>query len=679
MRCDRCGLEIREGRGCPSCGTSGADTPRSPEETLTLTALPRGAGSPAREGAPLAQGTVLGGRYRILSLIGRGGMGEIYRAFDLKLDQDVALKFLPEALERDERALSRLLGEVRNARQVSHPNVCRVYDVAEAEGRHFLTMEHVRGDDLASILQSRERLPAETALSIARQLCAGLAAAHDRGVLHRDLKPSNILIDERGVARIADFGLAEASAVPEGARAAEGTPSYMAPEQLAGKEVTQRSDLYALGLVLYELFTGRSAHGGGSRVDLLRLRESPPPPLSTLAPDIDPGVERAVRRCLESAPARRPSSARSVAAALPGRDSLGPALEAAQLRADRIAAFRAEMADLRAAGILRLEEADLAALEKHHEAILRDLVRTFDVDLSERGKVLSLGMRLLSLIGAVALSASVFYFFYRIWGVIPLPAQIAALAAAPATALLATALLAPRERSAYFTSMAAMIALAGVALDSTVLSASLSIPFSHWQLLGWGFFALVLAYGYGLRLLLFMALITLALFTGGSIATATGIPWVFCLDRGECLMPAGALLLLLPGLVGHRRFPGFVSLYRILGLLLLFFPIIVLANEGDLSFLPVPVSTVRLVYQLLGFAGGAAAIALGLARREKELAYGGSAAFVVLLFSKFFSWWWEWMPKYLFFLIMGLAAVAVLLILKRLRGAMTAMATGALP
>src|SRR5438034_1024245 len=188
-------------------------------------------------------------------------MGEVYRADDLILDHPVALKFLPEhepnaADARDAAArLAQFHNELRLARQVSHKNVCRLYDLGEADGRRFLTMEYVDGEDLASLVRRIGRLPADKALDIARQLCAGLAAAHERGVLHRDLKPANIMLDGDGHVRITDFGLA----VTAGDSTAEhaGTPQYMAPEQLQGQPASVRSDLYALGLVLYEIFAGK--------------------------------------------------------------------------------------------------------------------------------------------------------------------------------------------------------------------------------------------------------------------------------------------------------------------------------------------------------------------------------------------------------------------------------------
>jgi serine/threonine-protein kinase len=274
---------------------------------------------------------MVGGRYRIAGLIGRGGMGEIYRADDLRLGQPVALKFLPEILANNPGGLMRLLDEVRTARQVSHPNVCRVHDLNEADGRHFVVMEFVDGEDLASLLRRIGRVPQDKAIEIARQICAGLQAAHDRGVLHRDLKPANIMIDGRGRVRLTDFGLAGVAGAIRQADIRAGTPAYMAPEQLAGKEVTFKSDLYALGVVLYEMFTGKRAWKDGSPDDITRQRSgSTPVRPSAITADLDPAVERAILRCLQPAPTDRPVSALAVAAALPGGDPLAAALAAGE-------------------------------------------------------------------------------------------------------------------------------------------------------------------------------------------------------------------------------------------------------------------------------------------------------------------------------------------------------------
>ncbi len=176
-----------------------------------------------------------------MAQVGKGGMGEVYRADDLELGQTVAIKFLPEVLAKDSPGLARFLGEVRIARQVSHPNVCRVFDVGDAHGLLFLTMEYVDGENLASLLRRIGRLPPDKAIEIGRQLCAGLAAAHEHGVIHHDLKPANVMLDGRGKVRITDFGLAGVAEEIHGAGVRTGTPAYMAPEQLAGKEVTPRS------------------------------------------------------------------------------------------------------------------------------------------------------------------------------------------------------------------------------------------------------------------------------------------------------------------------------------------------------------------------------------------------------------------------------------------------------
>jgi len=297
--------------------------------------------------ARFTPGTMLSDRYRIAGLIGRGGMGEVYRADDLKLRQPVALKFLPEALSGDPRKLERFLHEVRVARQVSHPNVCRVYDIGDADGQHFISMEYVDGEDLAAVLRRMGRPSPEKSLQIARQLCAGLAAAHDKGVLHRDLKPHNIMIDGEGRVRITDFGLAGFAEDFTGKEVLAGTPAYMAPEQLAGRSVSVKSDIFSLGLVLAELFTGKRVFDGANKDQILRSRSSAPTSLSTLTEGVDPAVERVILRCLESDPASRPSSALAVAAALPGADPLAAALAAGETPSPEMVAAAGDVGGVR--------------------------------------------------------------------------------------------------------------------------------------------------------------------------------------------------------------------------------------------------------------------------------------------------------------------------------------------
>ncbi len=278
-----------------------------------------------------APGTLLAGRYRIIGLLGVGGMGEVYRATDLTLGQSVALKFLPETATVNETLIERFHSEVRVARQVSHANVCRVYDIGQAEGMPFISMEYVDGEDLASLLHRIGRLPSERAMGVARKICAGVAAAHGKGVIHRDLKPQNIMMDKRGEIVIMDFGLAAIADQLSGREARNGTPAYMAPEQLKGSEVTAKSDIYAVGLVLYELFTGRRAYEGNTLQKLLEQQESGHlTSMSSIATDIDPAVEKVIRRCLNADPAKRPVGALSISAALPGGDPLAAALAAGE-------------------------------------------------------------------------------------------------------------------------------------------------------------------------------------------------------------------------------------------------------------------------------------------------------------------------------------------------------------
>ena len=313
-------------------------TPRKAPPVATSSRSPRSTRGPdpltssdSIGGGRFTPGQILAERYRIVALAGRGGMGEVFRAEDLTLGQIVAMKFLPERLTQDATALSRFHAEVRNARQVSHPNVCRVFDIGETDGNLFLTMEYVDGEDLASVVRRIGRLSPDKATDIARQVCAGLAAAHERGVIHRDLKPANVMLDAAGKIRITDFGLAGLAASMQGEDARAGTPAYMAPEQLAGKEVTTKSDIYSLGLILYEILTGKRAFEASTLQELVRLRESgtitnP----STLVRDLDPLIERVILRCLEADPDKRPTSALQVAAALPGGDPLAAALAAGE-------------------------------------------------------------------------------------------------------------------------------------------------------------------------------------------------------------------------------------------------------------------------------------------------------------------------------------------------------------
>jgi serine/threonine protein kinase len=370
--CATCGSALPStGRFCSSCGApapssdqtttidlGGANlptidfappTPRRPPSSGTSSRTsrpPSSADYRSNEGRFLP-GRLLASRYRIVALLGKGGMGEVYRADDLTLGQAVALKFLPDEAARDEGLQERFRNEVRIARRVSHPNVCRVYDVGDVDGHTFFTMEYVDGEDLASLLRRIGRLPGDKALDIARQLCAGLAAAHGKGVLHRDLKPANIMLDGRGQVVITDFGLAGVADDIRGNEIRSGTPAYMAPEQLAGKEVSTRSDIYALGLVLYEVFTGKRAFADKLVGVAAGSGDRTPSRPSSVVKDLDPIVEKVILRCLEVEPGARPATALAVAAAMPGGDPLAAALAAGETPSPQLVAASGETEGLR--------------------------------------------------------------------------------------------------------------------------------------------------------------------------------------------------------------------------------------------------------------------------------------------------------------------------------------------
>jgi hypothetical protein len=393
MKCPACTQEVTDDApSCPSCGAAVeetyaptrklSDAPAPERLSGVHVSRPPHSSAPSRgsvhtsrapqsftsldsvEQARFIAGTMLGERYRIVGLLGRGGMGEVYKAEDLKLSQMVALKFLPESLSADGAALARFHREVRVARQIAHRNVCRVYDIGEVEGLHFLSMEHVKGEELSSVIKRFGRLPHDKALDISRQLCAGLAAAHEAGVLHRDLKPGNVMIDERGDVRIMDFGLAGLTEEFRGEHAVEGTPEYMSPEQFTGRELTARSDIYSLGLILYELFTGKKAFKADSLPALVRLRKSETMPElpSSLVKDLDPLVERVIERCLSADPKDRPATALQVAAALPGGDPLAAALAAGETPSPEMVAAAPKEGSLRPAVALGVAAGALALL-----------------------------------------------------------------------------------------------------------------------------------------------------------------------------------------------------------------------------------------------------------------------------------------------------------------------------
>jgi len=278
----------------------------------------------------LAAGSTFAGRYHIVEELGKGGMGRVYRAIDRKLNEEVALKLIRPEIARDERTLERFQNELKIARKISHRHVGRMYELMEEKGVHFITMEYVAGQDLRGLIRQTGQLTARKAIAIATQVLGGLAEAHRLGVVHRDLKPSNIIVDREGSARIIDFGIARAAATKgmTGAGAVIGTPEYMAPEQVEGKPADQRADLYALGVILFEMVTGRPPFEGETPLAIAVMHKTDPPPdPRALAPQIPVELGRVILRALEKDRDKRYQTSKEFLAALAAIDEALPTTE----------------------------------------------------------------------------------------------------------------------------------------------------------------------------------------------------------------------------------------------------------------------------------------------------------------------------------------------------------------
>ncbi|NIN92642.1 protein kinase [bacterium] len=303
---------------CPKCQTNNPETATFCADcgtNLTLSKdikITETLETPKEE---LTRGTTLAGRYEIIEELGKGGMGRVYRVEDTKLKQEIALKLIKPEIAKDKKTIQRFRNELKLARNIRHKNVCGMFDLGEAEGAHFITMEYVRGEDLRSLIRRIGQLPIGKSISIANQVCEGLAEAHRLGVVHRDLKSNNIMIDKEGNVRIMDFGIArslEAKGIT-GAGVMIGTPEYMSPEQVEGKEVDQRSDIYSLGVILYEMMTGRVPFEGDTpfTIGMKHKSEMPQNP-KELNTQISDDLNRVILRCMEKDKEKRYQSAAEV-------------------------------------------------------------------------------------------------------------------------------------------------------------------------------------------------------------------------------------------------------------------------------------------------------------------------------------------------------------------------------
>ena len=263
----------------------------------------------------LETGSLFAGRYQIIEKIGAGGMGRVFKVVDTQIKERIALKVLRPEIDFDERSLERFRTEIRLARRISHKNVCRMFDLGEFSGIHYLTMEHVPGESLKSIIRMTAPLSVPTAVHYAKEICEGLQEAHRWDIIHRDLKPQNIMVDPTGTVRIMDFGIAR-SLQPTGDTQqglAVGSPEYMSPEQAEGQDIDQRTDIYALGIVLYEMVTGKVPFEGDTTFAILQKQEGERPrPPREMNPQVPERLNRLILKCLEKAREHRYQTAKEV-------------------------------------------------------------------------------------------------------------------------------------------------------------------------------------------------------------------------------------------------------------------------------------------------------------------------------------------------------------------------------
>jgi uncharacterized membrane protein len=343
--------------------------------------------------------------------------------------------------------------------------------------------------------------------------------------------------------------------------------------------------------------------------------------------------------------------------------------EDAQRRVDRIRAFREELSELEQLGVVALGREQTEGLRRFHEEALASLAARFDVDSTDTERRLSLGMRVASFLGAIALSAAVYFFFYRFWGDLSTATQVVVLAAAPLAALAGMELAARRERTLHVAGILGLVAVACFVLDLNVLGATLNLTPAPGAFLAWSAFAGLLAYAYGLRLLLVVAISGFTVYFSSQVSTWMHCPWELLGRRPENLFLPAVLLLLMAAFVPSRGLPRFPPVYRACGLVVLFLALFVVSSRGQASYLPWPSGAVEVGYQLTSFLLAGLAILVGGRRGWREVETVGTVFLVLLLFARFFDWWWDWMPRWLFFLVIGALAVAMLLALRRLRSA----------
>lgn len=338
----------------------------------------------------------------------------------------------------------------------------------------------------------------------------------------------------------------------------------------------------------------------------------------------------------------------------------------AQKRANQIESFQAELECIQQENIVSLDDGQQTKIAEYHKSLIDNLTEDFDIDSSAREKQLSLGMQIASFLGALGLAASVFFLFYQFWGGFSTNTQIFILVAAPFITLAATFFVSNREKTEYFVKLLSLVCLACFVLDLVMLGQIFNITPSPNAMLVWAIFAFLLAYATDTRLLLAMGIISLTSFLSAKFGLWYGIYWLHFGERPENFLPVAFMLFMVPYLP-HHKFSGFGVIYRVFAMLIFFIPVLILSHWGAGSYIYQDRDFIEGMYQVIGFVFSAGAIWLGIKKNWTEVVNTSNVFFTVFLYTKFFDWWWDWLPKYVFFLLIGLTAILMLFVFRRLR------------
>ena len=341
--------------------------------------------------------------------------------------------------------------------------------------------------------------------------------------------------------------------------------------------------------------------------------------------------------------------------------------EQAQLRIDQIRAFQREMGFLKSGGILELPQDTQSSVSQYHARVIDDFSNRFDTDSSITEKKLSWGMRILTFLGSLALCASVFFFFYRFWGMVPTSVQIGILITTPLLALLGMKFAASKEKTLYYASLAGLLAFVCFVMNLNVLGAIFNITPSPKAFLVWGLMALMVAYHLGLRLLLMAGLLCILGYLSATVGTFWGIYWLSFGERPENFIIAGHIIVALPIIFKHRKYYNFPWFYHLVGLLAIFISLLIMGHCGRCSYSLMDNDTLEVIYQTLGLVCAGIVIWMGIRFHSTGVTNIGATFFTIFLYTKFFDWWWDFLPKYMFFFILSIISLGMLSAFKKMR------------